>query len=46
VVLSFSLGAEIHDRMEPLWPVFGSAAFPGFIGLAFLFMAWFKLNNR
>ena len=48
VVLSFSLGAEIHggERFEPLWPVFGSAAFPGFIGLAFLFMAWFKLNNR
>jgi hypothetical protein len=46
VILGLTIGMEANGRPEPVWPVVGAAAFPGLIGLAFLFMSWFKLNNQ
>jgi hypothetical protein len=44
VCLGFAIGMG-GPRIDPVWPLIGAAAFPGLIGVAFLFMWMFKLNN-
>ena len=43
VGLAYALGFSDTDASDAFWPLVGLAAFPGFIGLAFLIMA---LLNR
>jgi hypothetical protein len=43
VGLAYALGYSDTDAADAFWPLVGMAAFPGFIGLAFLLMA---LINR
>jgi hypothetical protein len=39
VGLAYALGYSDTDASDAFWPLMGVAAFPGFIGLAFLIMA-------
>jgi hypothetical protein len=46
VILGSVLNTGYDGHLHPVWPIIGAASFPGLIGLAFIIMWVFKLNNR
>jgi len=45
VILGSVLDTGYDGSLHPVWPVIGAASFPGLIGLAFIAMWVFKVNN-